>query len=100
MLEKSAKARNLSKAHNAIKRLISERGESNAVSMADNVVNNYRKLTKDQHIAFFTYLFEKLNPQVEAVLKAAQNFAAESTARNYIQLQKSPNLQDRNCFVV
>jgi len=88
MLEKLAKARNLSKANNAIKRLISERGESNAVSMADDVVNNYRKLTKDQHIAFFTYLFEKLNPQVDAVLKAAQNFAAESTARNYIQLQK------------
>ena len=88
MLEKLAKARNLSKANNAIKRLISERGESNAVSMADDVVNNYRKLTKDQHIPFFTYLFEKLNPQVDAVLKAAQNFAAESTARNYIQLQK------------
>ena len=88
MLEKLAKARNLSKANNAIKRLISERGESNAVSMADDVVNNYRKLTKDQHIAFFTYLFEKLNPQVDAVLKAAQNYAAESTARNYIQLQK------------
>ena len=88
MLEKLAKARNLSKANNAIKRLISERGESNAVSMADDVVNNYRKLTKDQHITFFTYLFEKLNPQVDAVLKAAQNYAAESTARNYIQLQK------------
>ena len=88
MLEKLAKARNLSKANNAIKRLISERGESNAVSMADDVVNNYRKLTKDQHIAFFTYLFEKLNPLVDEVLKAAQNFAAESTARNYIQLQK------------
>jgi len=88
MLEKLAKARNLSKANNAIKRLISERGESNAVSMADDVVNNYRKLTKDQHVAFFTYLFEKLNPQVDAVLKAAQNFAAEATARNYIYLQK------------
>lgn len=88
MLEKLAKARNLSKANNAIKRLISERGESNAVSMADDVVNNYRKLTKDQHIPFFTYLFEKLNPQVDAVLKAAQNFAAEATARNYIYLQK------------
>ncbi len=88
MLEKLAKARNLSKANNAVKRLISERGESNAVSMADDVVNNYRKLAKDQHIPFFTYLFEKLNPEVDAVLKAAQNFAAESTARNYIRLQK------------
>ncbi len=88
MLEKLAKARNLSKANNAIKRLISERGESNAVSMADDVVNNYRKLAKDQHIPFFTYLFEKLNPDGDDVLKAAQNFAAESTARNYIKLQK------------
>lgn len=88
MLEKLAKARNLSKANNAIKRLISERGESNAVSMADDVVNNYRKLAKDQHIPFFTYLFEKLNPQPDEVLKAAENFAAESNARNYIRLQK------------
>jgi malonyl-CoA decarboxylase len=88
MLEKLTKARNLSKANNAVKRLISERGESNAVSMADDVLNNYRKLTKDQHIPFFTYLFEKLNPQVDAVLMAAQNFAAEATARNYIRLQK------------
>ncbi|OWS72199.1 decarboxylase [Polynucleobacter aenigmaticus] len=88
MLEKLSKARNLSKAHNAIKRLISERGESNALSMADDVVNNYRKLTKDQYVSFFTFLFEKLNPQADAVLKAAQNFVADSSARNYIQLQK------------
>ena len=88
MLEKLTKARNLSKANNAIKRLISERGESNALSMADDVVNNYRKLGKDQHVSFFTLLFEKLNPQADAVLKAAQNFAADSSARNYIQLQK------------
>lgn len=89
MLEKLTKARNLSKANNAIKRLISERGESNALSMADDVVNNYRKLGKDQHVSFFTLLFEKLNPQADAVLKAAQNFAADSSARNYIQLQKA-----------
>lgn len=88
MLEKLTKARNLSKANNAIKRLISERGESNALSMADDVVNNYRKLGKDQHVSFFTLLFEKLNPQPDQVLKAAQNFVADSSARNYIQLQK------------
>lgn len=88
MLEKLTKARNLSKANNAIKRLISERGESNALSMADDVVNNYRKLAKDQQVSFFTFLFEKLNPQADAVLKAAQNFVADSSARNYIKLQK------------
>jgi len=88
MLEKLTKARNLSKANNAIRRLISGRGESNALSMADDVVNNYRKLTKDQYVSFFTFLFEKLNPEADAVLKAAQNFVADSSARNYIQLQK------------
>ena len=88
MLEKLAKARNLSKANNAVKRLISERGESNAVSMADDVVNNYRKLGKDQHVQFFTVLFEKFNPDADAVMKAAQNYAAEANARNYVRLQR------------
>lgn len=89
MLEKLAKARNLSKANNAIKRLISERGESNAISMADDVVANYRKLTKDQHVQFFNILFEKLKPNPQLVLEAAQKFAAEANARNYIHLQKA-----------
>lgn len=88
MLEKLAKARNLSKANNAIKRLTSERGESNAISMADDVVINYRKLSKDQHVHFFNFLFEKLNPNPQSVLEAAQKFVAEANARNYIRLQK------------
>jgi len=89
MLEKIAKARNLSRVNNAVKRMISERGESNAVSMADDVVNGYRKLSKDQHVAFFTFLFEKLNPDTDLVMTAAQNFAADSNARNYIRLQRA-----------
>ncbi|QWD32362.1 malonyl-CoA decarboxylase [Polynucleobacter paneuropaeus] len=88
MLEKIAKARNLSRVNNAVKRMISERGESNAVSMADDVVNGYRKLSKDQHVVFFTFLFEKLNPDTDLVMTAAQNFAADSNARNYIRLQR------------
>jgi len=88
MLEKIAKARNLSRVNNAVKRMISGRGESNAVSMADDVVNGYRKLSKDQHVTFFTFLFEKLNPDTDLVMTAAQNFAADSNARNYIRLQR------------
>ena len=88
MLEKLTKARNLSKANNASKRLISERGESNAISMADDVVTHYRKLTKDQHVHFFNALFEKLNPNPQTVLEAAQRFSAQANARNYIRLQK------------
>ena len=88
MLEKLAKARYFSRVTGAVNRLISERGESNAVSMADEVFNNYRKLSKDQHLKFFTFLFEKLNPDPAAVVAAAQNFSAESSARNYIKLQR------------
>lgn len=88
MLEKLAKARYFSRVTGAVNRLISERGESNAVSMADDVTNNYRKLSKDQHAKFFTFLFEKLNPDPAAVMTAAQNFSAEASARNYIKLQR------------
>ena len=88
MLEKLAKARYFSRVTGAVNRLISERGESNAVSMADDVINNYGKLTKDQHAKFFTFLFEKLNPDPVAVMAAAQNFSTEASARNYIKLQR------------
>ena len=88
MLEKLAKARYFSRVTGAVNRLISERGESNAVSMADEVIHNYRKLSKDQHAKFFTFLFQKLNPDPAAVMSAAQNFAAEGNARNYIKLQR------------
>lgn len=88
MLEKLVKARYFSRVTGAVTRLISERGESNAVSMADDVINNYSKLTKDQHAKFFTFLFQKLNPDPIAVMSAAQNFSAEGNARNYIKLQR------------
>jgi malonyl-CoA decarboxylase len=89
MLELITKTRHLSKALSAVQRLTSERGESNAVSMANDVIDNYRKLTKDQHIKFFTALIEKLSPDPEKVMSAAQAFAAEASSRNYIRLQKA-----------
>ena len=88
MLEKLVKARYFSRVTGAVTRLISERGESNAVSMAEDVINNYSKLTKDQHAKFFTFLFQKLNPDPIAVMSAAQIFSAEGNARNYIKLQR------------
>jgi malonyl-CoA decarboxylase len=88
MLEKLVKARYFSRVTGAVTRLISERGESNAVSMANEVIHNYRKLTKEQYAKFFTFLFQKLNPDPIAVMSAAQNFSAEGNARNYIKLQR------------
>jgi len=88
MLELITKTRHLSKALSAVQRLTSERGESNAVSMANDMIDNYRKLTKDQHLKFFTALIEKLSPNPAEVMSASQAFAAEANARNYIRLQK------------
>jgi len=88
MLELITKTRHLSKALSAVQRLTSERGESNAVSMANDVIDHYRKLTKDQHLKFFTALIEKLSPNSAEVMAASQAFAAEANARNYIRLQK------------
>ena len=88
MLEKLAKARYFSRLTGAVNRLASERGESNAVSMANEVLHNYHKLDKDQHMRFFSFLIERLNPDAAAVMIAAQNFSAEPNARNYIRLQR------------
>ncbi|MFY7966632.1 MAG: malonyl-CoA decarboxylase N-terminal domain-containing protein, partial [Polynucleobacter sp.] len=88
MLEKIAQTRYLSRAIGAVNRLVSERGESNAVSMALDVISNYRKLNIEQRAKFFTTLAEQFNIDVEALTKATQSFAADPSARNYIRLQK------------
>ena len=88
MLEKIAQTRFLSRATSAVRRLVSERGESNAVSMALDVISNYRKLNTDQRPKFFAMLAEQFNIDAEQLTKAAQSFAADPNARNYIRLQK------------
>ncbi len=88
MLEKIAQTRYLSRAIGAVNRLVSERGESNAVSMALDVISNYRKLNAEQRPRFFMTLAEQFNIDTDALMKAAQSFAADPCARNYIRLQK------------
>lgn len=88
MLEKIAQTRYLSRAVSAVNRLVSERGESNAVSMAIDVISHYRKLNAEQRPKFFMTLSEQLNINIDAITKATQSFAADPSARNYIRLQK------------
>ncbi|BEI35886.1 malonyl-CoA decarboxylase [Polynucleobacter sp. HIN6] len=88
MLEKIAQTRYLSRANSAVRQLISERGESNAVSMALDVISSYRKLNADHRSKFFMMLAEQFNIDAEQLTKAAQSFAADPNARNYIRLQK------------
>ncbi|WP_108508914.1 malonyl-CoA decarboxylase [Polynucleobacter acidiphobus] len=88
MLEKIAQTRYLSRANSAVRQLVSERGESNAVSMALDVISNYRKLNADHRSKFFMMLAEQFNIDAEQLTKATQSFAADPNARNYIRLQK------------
>ena len=88
MLEKIAQTRYLSRATSAVRQLVSERGESNAVSMALDVISSYRKLNADHRSKFFTMLAEQFNIDAEQLTKATQSFAADPSARNYIRLQK------------
>jgi len=88
MLEKIAQTRYLSRANSAVRQLVSERGESNAVSMALDVISSYRKLNADHRSKFFMMLAEEFNIDAEQLTKAAQSFAADPNARNYIRLQK------------
>ena len=88
MLEKIAQTRYLSRSTSAVRQLVSERGESNAVSMALDVISNYRKLNTDHRSKFFMMLAEQFNIDAEQLTKAAQSFAADPNARNYIRLQK------------
>ena len=88
MLEKIIQARNLTKAIHATKRLLSERGESNSASMAQEVLNYYHQLTESQREEFYTNLAQKFNPTPQEIMSAAQAYAKEPTASNLIWLTK------------
>ena len=53
ILDKLIKARHMTKTVNATKRLLSERGESNAASMASDVIENYNTLDDEQKANYF-----------------------------------------------
>ncbi len=88
ILDKLLKARHMTKTVNATKRLLSERGESNAASMASDVIENYNTLDDEQKAQYFHYLAEKFNPSAADVLSAAQIYADAPTADNLVWLMK------------
>jgi len=88
ILQKFAQARSLSKTIAAAKKLLSERGESNSASMANDVLRQYQGLVDDQKTAFFIALAKEFNPDPAAVSAAAQAYATEPSAKNLIKLTK------------
>ena len=89
LLGKIVQSRQLSKAHLAIKRLMSERGESNSSSMAQDVIQQYQTLDESNRAELYTTLAEKYSPDAQEILLAAQVYADKPTAKNLIALDSA-----------
>src|SRR5438552_5553941 len=68
------------------KRLLSERGEANSVTIARDLVARFSALPEDQQATFFERLSRDFSPDPDAVLQSAQAYAKEPNARNLIHL--------------
>ena len=89
LLGKIVQSRHLAKSNLSVRRLLSERGESNSSSMAQDVLEQYKLLDETSRPVFYTTLAEKYNPDAKAVLLAAQAYADKPTAQNLIALTKA-----------
>jgi malonyl-CoA decarboxylase len=67
-------------------RLLSEPGETNSMVVARQLIERLDVLPDDQLDGLFDYLLEKLSPDPQAALRAAQAYADKPTAHNLILL--------------
>ena len=88
ILDKMLRARHMTKTISATKKLLSERGESNAASMASDLMESFKTLDDEQKLEYFLYLADKFNPSPADVLSAAELYAQEPTADNFVWLMK------------
>lgn len=88
MIDKLVQARALAKTLSATKKLMSERGESNGASMANDVLNHYEKLNDAHRENFYTSLAQRFNPDPKEIMSAAQAYAKDASAQNLIWLTK------------
>jgi malonyl-CoA decarboxylase len=67
-------------------KLLSERGEAAGVSLAKTTLDLYRELDRSDQARFFAALLAEFSPDRNAVLGAAQAYAAEASAANLVTL--------------
>ena len=68
------------------RRLLSERGEANSVTIARDLVDRFSALPEDQRAIFFERLSKDFSPDPKAVLQSAQAYAAVPNAENLMRL--------------
>jgi len=88
LLQKISQVRSLSRAINAAKKILTERGEANSTSMANDILSQYRLLNEEQKVSFYHALATKFNPDPNTVLKVAQDYAQDPSGKNLTQLTK------------
>lgn len=88
ILQKLSQVRSLSRAINAAKKILTERGEANSASMANDILSQYRLLSEDQKISFYQALATKFNPDPQLVLDVAKEYANDPSGKNLIRLTR------------
>jgi malonyl-CoA decarboxylase len=68
------------------RKLLSESGEAAGVSLAKATIDLYRELDRSEQARFFNALRNEFSPDPEAVLAAAQAYAAQASAANLARL--------------
>ncbi len=86
MLQRFLKSRLLETVQQTCRRLLSERGESNAQSMARRILDGYEQLSPAQRTEFFQFLSTEFNPDPIMVQEAAGTYASQPTAVNLMHL--------------
>ena len=71
------------------KRLLSERGETNSMAIARQLVERIAALPEDLLDDFFDYLSLQLSPDPKRVLKAAEAYAEQPNAQQLIALTQA-----------
>ncbi len=98
LLDHLNRPRYLTKALAAANNLISERGEANGSSMAQELISQYQLLDDAQRSVFYTALAEKFNPDPSLVLQAAQAYAKAPSAQGLIALTKATEAPRQELF--
>lgn len=75
MFERFIKGRSLELAKKTAVNLLSEKGETNAQSMATKLLETFHSLDRAEQLSFFEFMAASFSPDPRAVLAAAQRYA-------------------------
>jgi malonyl-CoA decarboxylase len=88
MFERFTKAKALETAQRTALKLLSEKGEANARSIASKFIEQFKLLDKSEQLHFFEFLAQKFSPDPFDVLQAAQRYAEKADDESLVSLFK------------